>query len=321
MDQITSRSCDYQQDRERLLELLLIYRAATDIRLYPTIWRIQLLLTSRVWQPEKDTQIWKNKAGQIIGFVMLWRRKPDSDYIIFDGFIHPQYLNDKLPLLMFEWGNQRAKTIGMELRASVTVFANGFSDANFIDQIQQKFGYEPITQSPDQFNVYFSKELGKKISTYNMPEGCEIEYLNTSNLEKYRSLHSFAQVNRQHQKEQLISDEYCHLVVVNKNDDFLAYCECSVCHAEWEITQKRIGWIDYIETKPEFQRKGYGQMALLAGLSKLAEWGADTAMLVTINTNLPAVGLYKKAGFKDENIVEPPRYKKQYKWHTAGDEP
>ncbi|MFQ5615754.1 MAG: GNAT family N-acetyltransferase [Anaerolineales bacterium] len=70
-----------------------------------------------------------------------------------------------------------------------------------------------------------------------------------------------------HQKELLESDEYCHLVVVNSNGEFAAYCECSICRAEWQITNQRMGWIDYVETRPEQKRQGLGRAALLAGLS------------------------------------------------------
>lgn len=78
MKNITSRPCDYLKDQKRLIDFLLDYRVAFDVRLYPTIWRIRLLLTSRVWNQGKDTRIWENESGQIIGFVMLWSRQPTS---------------------------------------------------------------------------------------------------------------------------------------------------------------------------------------------------------------------------------------------------
>ena len=41
----TSRPYHAQLDRDRLTELLLAYRLAGDVRLYPTIWRVRLLLS------------------------------------------------------------------------------------------------------------------------------------------------------------------------------------------------------------------------------------------------------------------------------------
>ena len=96
MEIITHRPCDYQKDYERLMDFWLDYRAASDVRAYPTIWRIRLLVTSRVRNQEKDTQIWENESGQIIGFAMLWSRQPASSYIVLDSFAHPKFASNRL---------------------------------------------------------------------------------------------------------------------------------------------------------------------------------------------------------------------------------
>lgn len=58
MDSIDSRPYIEERDREPVADLLLAYRAATRIDVYPTIWRFRLLLTSRVWEPGYDTCVW-----------------------------------------------------------------------------------------------------------------------------------------------------------------------------------------------------------------------------------------------------------------------
>ena len=310
LEKITSRFCEYETDREDLLGFLLEYRLATDIRIYPTIWRVQLLLTSRVSNLKKDTQLWQDKTGQIIGFVMLWRRRSDSPYIVLDGFVHPKFVTKERLMIMFEWGNERAKEIGAEQNTTVTVFANGFHHPVFADQLQTTFSYVSISPNPDEHNVYLSKMLDKEISIPSLPEGYTIQRLqNTDSLKQYQSLYGFAQVNPVHQKELIQSEEYAHLAVENKNGEFVAYCECSICRAEWGIMNNHIGWIDYIETGSNHQKQGFGQAALLAGLTQLRRWGADTAMLITINTNTPALKLYNKVGFEFVQIAEPLRYK------------
>ena len=100
-------------------------------------------------------------------------------------------------------------------------------------------------------------------------------------------------------------------MMINPDGEFVAYCECSVCYAEWERTNQRIGWIDYVETKPEQQKKGFGQAILVAGLLELQKLGAEKAMLVTINSNTPAVNLYNKTGFERVETNEYSSYKKQ----------
>jgi ribosomal protein S18 acetylase RimI-like enzyme len=312
MQNITSRSCDYQKDQKRLMDFWLDYRGTSDVRMYPTIWRIRLLLTSRVWEQEKDTQIWENASGQITGFAMLWRRQPTSSYIVLDSFVLPMFATGELLLAILQWGDKRAFDIAGEQKILLTMYANGFSQHDFPANLLKQRGYAPLPPNLDEHNVYFAKPLQNKILLPKLPAGYRIHHLqDIDDLESYQALYGFSKVNPLHQRELIESDEYCHLVVVNPSDEFVAYCECSICRAEWERTNQRIGWIDYIETRPDQQKKGLGRAALLAGLLQLQEWGADTAMLITINTNIPAVNLYNKTGFDRAEVLEYPSYQKQ----------
>jgi len=317
MENITSRSCDYHKDQKRLMAFWLDYRAAFDVRMYPTIWRIRLLLTSRVWNQERDTQIWENESGQIIGFAMLWSRQPASSYIVLDSFIYPKFAASELLSAILNWGDFRASEIAKEQKTPLTVYVTGFSQYDFSDNILKQRGYSFIPPNPDEHNVYFGKSLQNGISLPTIPTGFEFRKLQgADDLEAYQALYGFSKVNPLHQKELTESKEYCHLVMVNPEGEFVAYCECSVCYAEWERSNQRIGWIDYVETKPEQQQKGFGQAILTAGLVHLKEIGADNAMLVTINTNTPAVALYKKTGFESVSIKEYPSYEKQIPFPT-----
>ena len=114
----------YPQDRQRLVDLLLAYRAATDVRLYPTIWRVLLLLTSRVWTPEKDVRLWKNAVGDLLGIAMLWRRQPASSYLVLDWFIHPARANGELVKAILDWGDRRAQEIAFEGNVPLTLYTS-----------------------------------------------------------------------------------------------------------------------------------------------------------------------------------------------------
>lgn len=317
MENITSRSCDYHKDKKRLIDFWLDYRAAFDVRMYPTIWRIRLLLTSRVWNQERDTRIWENESGQIVGFVMLWSRQPISSYIVFDSFTHPEFANNELLSAMLNWGDLRVNEIAKEQETPLTVYVTGYSQYDISDNILKKCGYTFLPPNPDEHNVYFGKPLQNGISSPTIPTGYKIRMLQgTDDLEAYQALYGFSKVAPLHQKELIESKEYCHLVMVSPAGEFVAYCECSVCYAEWERSHQRIGWIDYVETKPDQQQKGFGRAILTAGLLHLKEMGADSAMLVTINTNTPAVTLYNKTGFESVPIKEFPSYEKQIPFPT-----
>lgn len=316
------RSCEYEKDKDSITELIIRIRLASDIRLYPTVWRVRLLLTSRVREPEKDTRIWEDENGEILALVMLWRRTPTSPYIVLDGFVDPEHFPTDLMAAVFEWGNHRAEEILLENKEPATIFANGFHYEIFKDQITKTFGYSPVTPDPQNHNIYFSRSLNNKLNIPALPEGYRIQPLIAPDeIDQYASLYGFAKVNPEHQIELIKSSEYHHLTVVDKNGAFAAYCEYSICMAEWQKASQRIGWIDYIETRPDHQNKGLGMAVLHTALAHLQKSGVDTAMLVTVSSNLPAVGLYQKAGFDLVELEEPQRYQKEIKnIDTAGSE-
>jgi len=265
-----------------------------------------------VWNQEKDTQIWENESGQIIGFVMLWRRQPTSSYIVIDGFTRPGSATQELIQEMLQWGGSRANDIAKGQEGEFSVYVTGLSQYDFSANLLGKHGYSIIPPNPEGHDIYFSKSLQNKRLEPSLPSGYEIRKLqNTDDVEAYQALYGFAKVNPYHQKELIESDEYSHFVVVNPDGELVAYCECSICRDEWKRTNQQIGWIDYVETRPEQQKKGLGRAALSAGLLKLQEWGAETAMLITISTNTPAVTLYNKTGFDSVDVTEYPSYQKQ----------
>jgi hypothetical protein len=55
-----------------------------------------------------------------------------------------------------------------------------------------------------------------------------------------------------------------------------------------------------------------GRAFLLAGLDRLRAWGAHTAQLLTINSNIPAIAPCSSTGFIRDEMVETPAYQKQF---------
>ncbi len=312
MENITERACDYTNDQARLLELLLAYRAAGDVRRYPTIWRVRLLLSSRVGEPAKDTRIWQLASGEIIGLAALWRRDACSQYLVLDSFAHPSFVTDELLLAMLQWGDQRALEIVAEQRMPISLYANGFSRYPFAAALLAQRDFTPLPSDPDYHNVYMARPLQAEMPAPALPAGFTIRLLSDVNdLAAYQALYGFASVSPTHQKELLASDEYAHFVVADAQGELVAYCECSICRAEWQVTGQRIGWIDYVGTRSELQGQGLGRAVLQAGLTRLQQWGAEEAMLVTINTNTPAISLYTRSGFACVEVPEYRAYEKQ----------
>ncbi len=293
----------------RVIDLLLDYRAATTVYTYPTVWRLRLLWSSRVWEPAQDVRLWDNAEGRAAGFALLWRRYRESPYVVLERVIHPTLATNALVDTMLTWAVQRAQAISTGQAAPLTLFTNRLPPVIHLDDPLEMHGFMPVAPNPEEYNVYLARALNTPLDEPSLPPGYTLRALQSvEELEAYAALSGFAAVNTEHRREMLASDEYCHLVIVDPNGDFAAYVECSFCRDEWARTGRRVGWIDYIETRPEQQRRGLGLAALLASLRRLREWGAGTAILITVNTNTPALKLYEAAGFTPITTPEMPAY-------------
>jgi len=292
------------RDQEALSELWLAHRLATSIEVYPTIWRSRLLLSSRVWDHEKDTNMWQTQNEDLRAFAMLWRRSPTSPYLVLDYCIHPAAVTKELFQAILIWGGQRTQVIADYQQISLALFAKALRNLE-TSPIFNACRFIPYQPENQDHNVYFARNLEADITPPDLPTGHEIKQLQLNDdAEAYESVYDFASVDRQHLTEQLASEEYNHFVISNPEGMFIAYCETSIDRVEWQRSGQHIGWIDYIGTRPEDQRKGFGFTLLLHGLRKLKKQGATKVKLVTINSNLPAGHLYQKAGFQPEKIEE-----------------
>jgi len=304
------RPCVLPQDRAALDELWLLHRVAASVEVYPTLWRLRLLLSSRVWEPDLDARIWQEDGGRIIGFAMLWRRRRESPYLVLERCLHPAADLDALIPEMLRWDARRARDIAREARTSLTLFATSQpGSALALDDPLEAFGFERTPIDDHEHNVYFVRSLGTALPEAALPAGYTLRLLQRGDdLGAYHELYDFGAVNPQHLEELLLSDEYHHLVMVNPQGVFVAYCEYSFCRQEWQRSGRRIGWIDYIGTRPEYQRQGLASALLLDSLKRLRAQGAETALLVTLSSNTPAIRLYQRAGFGPMAVPEPVSY-------------
>jgi ribosomal protein S18 acetylase RimI-like enzyme len=311
MAAFASRPCAGHADHDRVVDLLVTYRAATRVDVYPTVWRLRLLLTSRVWEPMRDTRIWEDAAGHLVAFAMLSRRQRVDTYLVFDCCVHPEHATDDLVYAMLTWAEQRAATIAAKYAAPLTLFVNPLDPKIYPDNNISSFAFVKGINDTGVYNVYFARSLQAVLPAPTLPPGYTLRALQSGEIESYQAVYSFTAVNARHRRELLASDEYSHLVIADPAGALVAYCECSICRLEWQRSDQRIGWIDYIGTRPDQQRQGLGRAIILASLNRLQAWGAHTAQLLTISSNAPAIALYSSAGFIRVEIAETPGYQKQ----------
>jgi mycothiol synthase len=148
-------------------------------------------------------------------------------------------------------------------------------------------------------NVYMERALEEPLPVPVAPAGYTIRPLDGEReLAAYTALYGFTPMARDYLLSLLADPYYAHLVAVAPDGALAGFCECAVSAEEWEYTGDRVGWIEYVGTREDHQRRGLGAALTLAGLWRLREWGAATARLVTMSTNERAQRVYTRLGFR-----------------------
>src|SRR5712691_6541418 len=153
-------------------------------------------------------------------------------------------------------------------------------------------------------NLDMSRSLYMLVEESELPEGFIIRPLTEEDdLDAYDALYGFVgAVTREHRLELLHSPEYEMLVVFAPDSAMVAYCEISYSLEEWRRSEMKVAWIDYVRTAKDFLRRGMGKAVMLAGLQHMQAWGAEKAMLITMETNTTAQSTFRAVGFVDHEL-------------------
>ena len=288
---------DAKRDLERVINLLIEARGRTSVERYPTVWRLRLLLDSRLWEPEHDAQIWVDDNDELVGFAFLSRRTQKSSSIGVEWIVRPHMVANNLLESMLSWAQERVLEIARECNEAISLSLAIGKDENEKRHLLELNGFSLIQ---DGYDWYMVCTLDKPLPEPMLPQGFLIRAVRSedeSDIEAYEKVYGFAPVKRSHRLTLLHCPEYCHLVIATPEGTLVAYCEISISRKEWELSKQYVGWIDYVQTSEYFQRQGLGKAITLAGLHKLQTWGASSALLVTRSDNIPAQTTFKSVGF------------------------
>jgi Acetyltransferases len=74
-------------------------------------------------------------------------------------------------------------------------------------------------------------------------------------------------------------------------------------HVKWENKYAKALYIDRLGVNIDYLRKGIGKQMLAAAITLAKEQSAEYLRLFVVDTNIPAINLYKKNGFKKANGI------------------
>lgn len=303
------------RDLDAVLALLSAWRTAEPfdrLGAYPTVRRLDLLLTSRLWEPEHDARIWEDATGQPIGFAALWSRKREDAWRAMEGpFVHPSLQGAENVLLedaTAAWAKHRVDELVRQSGEPAVLTSMVRQNDAAGHAALERWGFALHAAAA---NVYWERALDD-VPAPTPPSGSAVRLLaGEQELDAYAALYGFAAVEYAHRLALLRDPGYAHLVIAAPDGALVAYCEVSICRREWIPGAPRIGWIEYVGTREDCQQRGLGRAVLLAGLAQLREWGAERAMLITMPANAPANALYHATGFTRA------AYEDVYQWRSA----
>lgn len=93
------------------------------------------------------------------------------------------------------------------------------------------------------------------------------------------------------------------LYLAEENGELAAAFSLSQNHkngnsVQWNLPSKCVIYLDRLAVSVDFSRQGLGKQMLRAAGRLAAEQGCDVLRLFVVDTNLPALGLYRKVGFR-----------------------
>lgn len=297
-----SRVARPYHDLDNVLALLSAWRSVEPfdrIAAYPTIYRLALLLTSRLHDPRHDAHFWVDILDEELqSAVVLWSRRPEDDYRALEGpFILPD-LDDAERLALADegiaWAQQRVAEIGRQRGEPVVLTTTVRQNDAARRDMLKRHGFECYVTAG---NVYWERSL-MTLDQPIVPEGFVVGPVSLEDhYDEYDELYGFAEVDEGHRWDLARDPDYAFLAATAPTRFLVAFCEVSVCRREWIPGAPRIGWVDYIGTDSDYRGRGLGHAILAAGLVQLRQWGAEHAMLITTPTNTTANALYEAAGF------------------------
>ena len=304
MDVFVERAFDRERDVDGVLDLRRGWRASEPADRYPTARRLRLLISSRLYAPGRNARVWvKGQGGQdgqdvdgrVVGFAMLNQRSEGNPSVGLTAIALPEARGSGIAAAQVGWAVTRAGEIAAELGRAVTLeMAIAEGDARAA-ALLERFGF--LRQAAR--NVYMERALEEPLPVPVAPAGYTIRPLDgEGELEAYAALYGFTPMAREYLLALLADPRYAHLVAVTPDGALAGFCECEVSAEEWEPTGERVGWIEYVGTREDQQRRGLGAALTLAGLWQLREWGAETARLVTMSANERAQRVYTRLGFR-----------------------
>jgi mycothiol synthase len=301
--EITTRPYAGAADRDAVLDLLRVCRAASSARNWPDAAELRVsLLGSAALDPEQDARLWEDDTGQVCGFSMVWR---PWNYLVF--FVHPRARGREVEPQIMAWAIERAGEIGREQGERIHLRVRPREDEAGLIALLERSGFVP----EDWWSLRFNRTLEEPIPEPTLPPGFTIRPVaGEAEVEAYVALHreAFGTSNKTVERRLAFMRDPAYvpdldLVAVAPDRTLAAFVVGGIEADEDRPDGPRHGSTDPIGTRPAFRRLGLARALLLEAFLRLQARGVVTVEVGTGSRNTATQALLASVGFRLDHRV------------------
>ena len=187
-----------ERDRPALLNLLRAGRVAAAMDRYPTRFRLELLLSSRLHAPLRDARLWTDALDAPLGFAALLSRAPEGTSASPILLVHPRVADTGLEVELLAWCEASAVGRAAERGAAISLDVGACEDEVAKRDLLIRHGF---VARADVQNVYLVRSLHLPLPTPVLAASYQVRPLvGADELDAYETLYSFAPMRRSHRR-------------------------------------------------------------------------------------------------------------------------
>jgi mycothiol synthase len=298
-----------ESDLSLIVDLFDACERVDRIELSISIDRLRLALKNPTIDPVKDLSLWEDAHGQLIGFSQSWIEEPIGADLADGGLwfiVHPTARGGDIEAQMIATAESRTRELAQERGGQPKLFT--WSLSSQLDRIAliKQHGF---VESRHFFNL--SRSLHNTIPKPQLPAGFTIRSVGRyQEAQAWVDMHNraffgqwnFHPLTVESYRHRLQDTDYLpeiDLVAVDSEGKFASACYCSIDPTHNAFTGRQEGWIFFLFTDPDFQRRGLAKAMLLNGLARLRDFNMDIVKIGVDSRNAFGAGkLYESLGFE-----------------------
>lgn len=241
---------------------------------------------------QRLTTLWEDESGQLVAYALM--AMPGSS-LTFQ--VHQEAQGQGIEAAALAWGLAQMQFIARTRGTPCELWCRCHTVEQERAIILEAAGFRPLFE-PDLRLVH---DLARPLPAVSLPEGFSLKHgVTPLEFDAYQELHQAVFDGISINMDEHESSDYqseLDLIAVGPTGRFEAFCQCELKQVTDSTSERLVGEVGVIGTRPGLQRHGLSRALLLTGLNLLRERGATGAYLETSGSNEPAQRLFASVGF------------------------